>query len=63
MFLISSSLSMPSIRHKNMILEWSKIDLRTRLTEIAEGEVTSDLTTITEMGHLLFSSQVRQKTR
>ncbi len=63
MFLISSSLSMPSIRHKNMILEWSKIDLRTRLTEIAGGEVTTDLTTIKEMGHLLFSSQVRQKTR
>ena len=63
MFLISSSLSMPSIRHKNMISEWSKIDLRTKLTEIAGGEVTTDLTTITEMGHLLFSSQVRQKTR
>jgi hypothetical protein len=46
-----------------MISEWSKIDLRTKLTEIAGGEVTTDLTTITEMDHLLFSSQVRQKTR
>lgn len=46
-----------------MTSEWSKIDLKIRLTKIAGGEVTTDLTTITEMGLLLFSSQVRQKTR
>ncbi len=58
MFLISSLLSIPSIRHKNMISEWYKIDRKTKLTKIIEVEETVDRTTITEMAHLLFSSQV-----
>lgn len=63
MFLISSLLWIPSIRHRNMILELSKIDHRIRMTEIIEEEVTSDRTAITEMVLLLFLSQARQKTR
>jgi len=63
MFLISSLLLIPSIRHRNMILELSKIDHRIRMTEITEEEVTSDRTAITEMVLLLFLSQARQKTR
>ena len=54
MFLISSLLLIPSIRHRNMILELSKIDHRIRMTEITEEEVTSDRTAITEMVLLLF---------
>jgi len=46
-----------------MISELSKIDHRIRMTEITEGEVTSDRTIITEMVLLLFLSQARQKTR
>lgn len=41
-----------------MISEWSKIDRKTKLTKIIEVEETIDRTTITEMAHLLFSSQV-----
>jgi hypothetical protein len=38
-----------------MISEWSKIDLRTKMTKIIEEEVTTDRTTTTGMVHLLFS--------
>lgn len=46
-----------------MISEWSKIDLRTRMTKIIEEEVTTDRTTTTGMAHLLFSLLARQRTR